>query len=124
MGNGKYVCLRLTIMAKISNILRSVAGNGLSFWCPGCETLHQINVGIGTGPRWGWNNSVDKPTFTPSILVTYPAVPDAEEDFKEWRTARVCHSFVTDGNIQFLSDCTHSLAGQTIPIPTLPKWLQ
>ena len=29
---------------------------------------------------------------------------------------RVCHSFVTDGNIQFLSDCTHSLAGQTVPL--------
>lgn len=28
----------------------------------------------------------------------------------------ICHSFVTDGNIQFLSDCTHSLAGQTVPL--------
>ena len=25
--------------------------------------------------------------------------------------------FVTDGNIQFLADCTHALAGQTVPMP-------
>ncbi len=28
----------------------------------------------------------------------------------------VCHSFVTDGQIQFLGDCTHKLAGQTVPL--------
>jgi hypothetical protein len=31
----------------------------------------------------------------------------------------VCHSFVTDGRIQFLEDCTHELAGQTVD---LPEW--
>jgi hypothetical protein len=49
--------------------------------------------------------------------VTYPANPDAIEEFKEWRTERVCHSFVTDGKIQFLGDCTHALAGQTVELP-------
>jgi len=29
----------------------------------------------------------------------------------------VCHSFVTDGRIQFLGDCTHTLAGQTVDLP-------
>lgn len=28
-----------------------------------------------------------------------------------------CHSFVVDGQMQFLGDCTHALAGQTVPIP-------
>jgi hypothetical protein len=32
----------------------------------------------------------------------------------------VCHSFVTDGKIQFLSDCTHALAGQTVALPDWP----
>ena len=32
----------------------------------------------------------------------------------------VCHSFVTDGRIQFLGDCTHKLAGQTVNIPEWP----
>ena len=26
----------------------------------------------------------------------------------------VCHSFVNDGQVQFLDDCTHELAGQTL----------
>jgi hypothetical protein len=32
---------------------------------------------------------------------------------------QVCHSFITDGFIQFLDDCTHPLAGQTVEIPDM-----
>lgn len=28
----------------------------------------------------------------------------------------ICHSFVTDGKIRFLNDCTHDLAGQTVDL--------
>lgn len=35
-------------------------------------------------------------------------------DFFDKQPKHVCHSFVTDGKIQFLSDCTHDLAGQTV----------
>lgn len=28
----------------------------------------------------------------------------------------VCHSFVFDGEIRFLGDCTHALAGKTVPL--------
>ncbi|MDY7565772.1 DUF6527 family protein [Pseudomonas sp. RTC3] len=104
-------------MSCLSRVLRSSADYGLMFWCPGCDGAHRIQHGAGSGPRWGWNGNAEKPTFTPSILVSYPANPDAGEEFKEWRTARICHSFVTDGRIQFLGDCTHGLAGQTVDIP-------
>jgi hypothetical protein len=86
----------------------------VAFKCPGCNTLHQIQT-----PRWTWNESLDRPTFTPSILVMWEANPDAIEGFEEWRKARRCHSFVTDGRIQFLSDCTHALANQTVDLPEL-----
>ena len=33
----------------------------------------------------------------------------------------VCHSFVTDGKIQFLGDCTHELAGQTVELIARPE---
>lgn len=92
-------------------------GSPLLFWCPGCNGAHMIRHGDGPGPRWSWNGSLDKPTFSPSVLVEYPASPGATEEFKEWRTERRCHSFVTDGRIQFLSDCTHHLAGQTVDLP-------
>lgn len=94
-------------MSLLSPILRSGQGNSLMFWCPGCDGPHRIQHGEGAGPRWGWNGSVDKPTFTPSILVSW----------NEPSGDKVCHSFVTDGKIQFLSDCTHELAGQTVDIP-------
>lgn len=83
------------------------------FDCPGCGALHAPVVKDGTGPRpagqgpvWGWNGSMDAPTFTPSLLVRWPG-----------GRSEVCHSFITDGQIQFLGDCTHALAGQTVPIP-------
>lgn len=107
-------------MAKISRVLRSIQDNGLAFMCPGCRDIHQIRHGAGAGPRWTWNGNTDKPTFLPSVKVTYPATPDAGEDFKEWRTERICHSFVTDGRIRFLGDCTHALAGQTADLLEVP----
>lgn len=108
-------------MAKLSSKLRDWSwhgAKGLLFFCPGCGCAH--NVKVAGENSWGWNQSIEAPTFTPSVLVTYDAKPEASEEFKEWRTARVCHSFVTDGMIQFLGDCTHHLAGQTIPLADFP----
>jgi hypothetical protein len=73
------------------------------FICPGCRHGHSVTV---KGPNaWGWNGDLEKPTFTPSILV-WASRP-------EWR----CHSFVTDGKIQFLGDCFHDLKNTTVDIP-------
>lgn len=33
-----------------------------------------------------------------------------------------CHSFLTGGLWQFLDDCAHALAGQTVPMVPLPDW--
>lgn len=97
-------------MGRLSRKLRSSEGGGLLFWCPGCDGAHQVRVGEGTGPRWGYNGNPDKPTFTPSVFVNAPG-----QYFNPG--APSCHSFVTDGRIQFLSDCTHALAGQTVDMP-------
>jgi hypothetical protein len=75
-----------------------------AFHCPGCECGHAIRV-KGPEPCWGWNGSLTIPTFTPSILV------NAHDP------ASRCHSFVTDGKIQFLTDSYHALKGQTVEIP-------
>lgn len=86
-------------------------GNVL-FECPGCGCLHAVGVREknSVGAQWGWNGSLDQPTFTPSILVraNYTS-PNRMDD--------ICHSFVTNGKIQFLGDCTHQLAGQTVDLP-------
>lgn len=116
-------------MGAISKKLRSVEGGGLMFWCPGCDGAHMVHVGEGPGPRWGYNGNPDAPTFTPSVLVKSGHYASGQEGKNCWctfeeRTGRkssfacsVCHSFVTDGRIQFLGDCTHALAGQTVDIP-------
>lgn len=89
----------------------------LRFMCPGCQREHAIQHGSDFGPNWTWNGSLEKPTFTPSVLVTY----DGADAGVDGAPPAVCHSFVTDGRIQFLSDCTHPLAGQTVDLPQWPE---
>lgn len=107
-------------------LLRTIEGGGLAFWCPGCDGAHAVWVGKGAGPRWDYNDNPDAPTFTPSILVRGEtwSPPVTAENMDEWKRSpwpqekveTICHSFVTDGRIQFLSDCTHALAGQTVEL--------
>ena len=115
-------------MSALSSKLRSLEGDRLAFLCPGCSMMHQIAVGSGPGPRWSWNGDAERPTFSPSILVRYDHwVPPADTlemsakiragEVTQTQVHDVCHSFVTDGRIQFLGDCTHALAGQTVDIP-------
>lgn len=102
---------------------------GLSFWCPGCGESHSINTGGSRGPQWGYNGNDAAPTITPSIAVRSGHYAqgysgggcwcDYNREHPEDATfsCAVCHSFVTDGRIQFLGDCTHALAGQTVALP-------
>lgn len=70
------------------------------FQCPGCGNTHPVEV-----PAWNWNGSAESPTFSPSLLCN------------QHDPGSRCHSFIRDGKIQFLSDCHHPLAGQTVEIP-------
>lgn len=101
--------------------VKKASDNRLSFMCPGCGSRHVVQVGIGNGPRWGWNGSVDNPTLTPSVLVTGFMPSDVPEEFDDATKDKpfTCHSFVTDGQIQYLNDCTHSMAGMTVTLPEL-----
>lgn len=83
---------------------------GYQFQCPGCPEHHYVPT-VGD-KAWGFNGDLKRPTFTPSILV-YPS--GYLEDGQRRETPR-CHSFVRDGRIQFLSDCGHMLAGQTVDL--------
>ena len=111
-------------------VLRTIAGGLVAFYCPGCKEMHQVRIEGEGRPAWGFNGDYDRPTFTPSILVrTGHYVPGHEsgpcwctwakenpEEADDGFKCSVCHSFVTDGQIQFLGDCTHELAGQTVPL--------
>jgi len=89
-------------------------------WCPGCDEHHAVKVGQN---GWTFNGNEENPTFAPSLLVrgTKPITDDEAERIMSGEKIEpipfICHSFVTDGKIQFLTDSTHSLSGQTVDLP-------
>lgn len=95
MGNKVY---------KVINKKRELLG--YSFHCPGCGYQHCYHTEKPNpiGAIWTFNGDLEKPTFKDSLLVN----KSREGGYP------LCHLFVTDGEIRFLSDCTHKLAGQTL----------
>lgn len=91
---------------KLSELLESDGKTHRSwlFRCPGCEFPHQCDN------RWIWNGSKEAPTFDGSVLV--------RREYGEERVKQVCHSYVREGRIEFLSDSTHALAGKTVDLPS------
>lgn len=76
------------------------------FWCPGCGHHHFVKESI-------WIIDLLNNTLYPSVLVRCPD-PDKPGTFLS-----VCHTFVRDGKIQFLNDCTHKLSGKTVDMVEL-----
>ncbi|WP_322069982.1 DUF6527 family protein [Paraburkholderia bannensis] len=98
----------------------------MMFDCPGCGFLHRVHVAGSGAPIWSWNGCMERPTFTPSVSVTgvEQMTPEEYEAYERGEglpepRPLVCHSFVTDGRIRFLDDCTHKLAGQTVDLPDI-----
>lgn len=81
--------------------LRIVA-NGHAAYCPGCKEYHVIY------DSWQFDGNYQSPTFSPSLRV--------QGYSEKFNCDYVCHSFIRDGLWQFLSDCTHALKGQTVPL--------
>jgi hypothetical protein len=69
------------------------------FWCQGCEYAHGIDSG------WSFNGDLAKPTVSPSLLS---------------QGEKRCHLFIREGRLEFLSDCDHALAGQTVDMAPFP----
>lgn len=104
-----------------NGIHESYLGPDYLFKCVGCGCDH----GIWTTDKnrnnaiWSFNEDLEKPTVSPSILVHYPTYREVKDGVgvKGTEYNHICHSFINDGKIQYLSDCTHELAGQTIDLP-------
>lgn len=99
-------------MPKLSPIEENDQIVGYFFDCPGCQGGHAVHIkphkNPVSGASWDYNGNINKPSFTPSILskVSFSQGSNKPEG--------ICHIYVTNGQIQFLSDCTHSLAGKTV----------
>lgn len=95
----------------------------VAIFCPGCEGHHIIPTvkPNGSGAVWGFNGNMESPTFTPSLLIRTGKYVPGHEDFDDegYKLSSICHSFITDGKIQFLGDCTHDLKNQTVELPNV-----
>lgn len=94
----------------------------------GLLTLPVIRSGTRDGTVcWTWNGDVDKPTLRPSVLTNgfyrmteseYQTVRSGGKiDRRDYR----CHTWVTDGQAQFLDDCNHELRGQAVDMMEVPS---
>jgi hypothetical protein len=82
---------------------------GWIFWCPGCGEHH------GFTSKYTVMGLEDGATATTAVFVNseqQPGVP------------RLCHAFIANGALIFLPNCTHALAGQTVPLMTERAWKQ
>lgn len=116
-------------MGQLNERLRSVEGCHFAFWCPGCEEMHLV------GTTWQWDGNLEAPTVSPSLLITSGhycsrwkpgdscwCTYNAEHaDDPAGFVCERCHTFIKNGEIEFLPDCSHALAGKTLPIPPLPE---
>jgi hypothetical protein len=92
--------------------------------CPGCGTSHVLDK------RWTFNGNFELPTFRASLLVRtgkycgspewYNSLDGEHKEFVD-KNSEICHSFITDGKIQYLDDCTHKLKGQTVDLPEVKE---
>ncbi len=95
-------------MSKIRKVPVSETMHQYNFICPGCNEEHAFN------DTWEFNQDFDRPTISPSFLTHggrfKQGMPYDTEMFR-------CHSFIKDGMIEFLGDCTHELKNKTVELP-------
>jgi hypothetical protein len=100
--------------------------NRVTIICPACREIelalgytgiageHEVPFTGDTRPGaagWHFNGDLERPTLSPSLNRTCEYGGDPKK--------LICHSFVRNGQIQYLGDCTHRFAGQTVDLPEI-----
>ena len=83
----------------MSKLLRHMEDGRITFYCPACKNYHWIN------DTWTLTGTEENPTINPSIRVSGMVAGNPNG---------ICHFFVRNGYIEYLSDCTHDFAGNKI----------
>lgn len=100
-------------MAKIIPVVSGEKKLGYCFKCPACDKMHKFctaDAHTEGWPIWTLTGTPEAPTIRASVLVNWQEVEGSPVS---------CHSFITDGQISYCGDSTHSMAGQTIPLPDI-----
>lgn len=77
-------------MSNDNNVVRVRDGKA-EVWCPGCEAVHSIDLGM-----WEMDGSLRRPSFHPEIIT--PG----------------CVAQIKDGEWRFSKLCGHELAGSAV----------
>ena len=104
-----------------SDVVELVLGT-LFFYCPGCKLTHLVRVDRQGKPNWVWNNEPKKPTLSPSVVVRFTKPARELGLGKNSGTQEKCHSYIQDGRILYLADCTHELAGKRMDMIPVDLW--
>lgn len=96
---------------------KQISSERIAYWCTGCKAQHYVagNAANNVTNGWTFNGDYEKPTFSPSVL----SANNGHYVKGPWVKLPRCHSFVKEGKIQYLVDCGHELAGQTIEMEDL-----
>jgi hypothetical protein len=90
-------------MAKIKEILPDMPQHHqFLYWCEGCGYEHAFAL-KSEGGHHSFNGDLNNPTVSPSLVDNFSA-------------GRMCHSFINEGKIKYLGDCTHHLAIKTVEL--------
>lgn len=116
-------------MGQVNRYLRRGAGR-YQHWCPACQEFHQLP------DSWTFNGNLEKPSFQPSFLhrgfkrniVGGKWVGEGRDAWLYDANGRpieyICHYILTDGVLNYCGDCTHALAGKSVPLAELPQEYQ
>ena len=96
---------------------------GYSFDCPGCKQDHTVYVRHNPAIKhehyvWSFNGNLERPTFCPSLLVEW----EEWDEEKKATTQGVCHSFICNGIIEFLNDCTPGLRNKFVELEDIEMY--
>lgn len=101
-------------MAK-AHIQESDGNRYVMFHCVACKHAHSVPFGDPAPGIWGFNGDLERPSITPSLKIFTPAIPDTP-DYKGLPERTICHVVVTDGILNYCTDCPHELKGQSVPM--------
>jgi len=109
-------------------------GGQIAHYCPACDELHYFAVDepFKNGARWEYNGDPLKPSFSPSMLVRTGHFVPGHETKECWCSYEerfgepapfgcgICHYFLKNGRIEYLTDSTHKLAGMRVALVEIP----
>jgi hypothetical protein len=93
-------------MAKIKEVELWEGRRQFHYFCKGCNEIHAFSLKSEEGNHT-FNMDLNNPTVNPSLLQNFGG------------QSKICHSYIRNGEIQYLGDCQHELAGKTIQLPEI-----